>query len=77
VMQTSCVRCHVAGNKFDMASGTDAAICARTLGRVDTAFPSNSKLVTYPLTGNGHDGGGNLINQTTANSWVNWITTER
>jgi hypothetical protein len=77
VMQATCVRCHNAGNSFDMANGTDAQICGRTLGRIDTSFPSNSILVTYPLTGTNHAGGGGLINQTTANSWVNWITSER
>lgn len=73
----SCVRCHNAGSTFDMTTGTDANICARTLGRVDLSFPSNSPLVVKPLTGTFHPGGGNLINQTTANSWVNWITSER
>jgi mono/diheme cytochrome c family protein len=77
VFQAACVRCHNAGNSFDMVTGTDAQICVRTLGRVDVNFPSNSRLITYPLTGTGHAGGGNLINQTTANSWVNWINSER
>jgi len=77
VMQISCVRCHNAGNSFDMVTGTDANICARTLGRVNLTFPSNSNLIVLPLTGTGHGGGGNLINQTTANSWVTWINSER
>jgi hypothetical protein len=76
VMQSACIRCHSAGNLFDMVSGSDANICARTLGRVNKSFPSNSILITYPLTGTNHPGGGGLINQTTANSWVNWITSD-
>ncbi|MGZ6287792.1 MAG: hypothetical protein ACXWQO_06370 [Bdellovibrionota bacterium] len=77
VMTNSCIRCHNAGNSYDMVTGTDANICARTLGRIDTAIPANSALIVKPLLGTGHSGGGNLINQTTANSWVTWITSER
>ncbi|MGZ3660344.1 MAG: hypothetical protein ACXVCK_09625, partial [Bdellovibrionota bacterium] len=77
VTVTSCNRCHSAGNSFDMVTGTDANICARFLGRINTTVPSNSILITYPLTGTNHSGGGNLINQTTANSWINWISSER
>jgi hypothetical protein len=77
VFTNSCIRCHNAGNNFDMTTGTDANICARALGRVDLVIPSNSPLIVKPLLGTGHSGGGNLINQTTANSWVTWITSER
>lgn len=77
VMVNACIRCHNAGNNFDMTTGTDANICARTLGRVDLNIPANSALIVKALLGTNHSGGGNLINQTTANSWVTWITSER
>ncbi len=77
VMTTSCTRCHGSGNVFDMTSGTDANICLRTLGRVDFNTPLNSSLIVKPFKGTNHDGGGNLINQTVVNNWVNWITSER
>ncbi len=77
VMTTSCVRCHSTGNVFDMTSGTDASICLRTLGRVDLSIPMNSSLIVKSYTGTNHPGGGNLISQTTMNSWITWITSER
>jgi len=77
VMANACVRCHGQGTAFDMSSGTDSNICARTLGRLDLAIPMNSPLVVKSFTGSNHQGGGNLINQSTMQNWIQWINSER
>jgi hypothetical protein len=76
-MMTTCVRCHGAGNVFDMISGTDANICLRAKGRADLVTPANSDLILKPYNGINHSGGGGLYNQTTMTNWLNWINSER
>jgi hypothetical protein len=73
---TYCNRCH-SGGGFDLVSGTDAAICARALAKTDRANPANSPLIVKPNTGTNHPGGRIALPQTTIDSWINWITSER
>ncbi len=74
---TYCTRCHGMGSGLDLVSGTDAQICARALAKTNRTTPASSELIVKPNTGTGHPGGRIALPQTTIDSWINWIISER
>ncbi len=74
---TYCTRCHGTGSGLDLISGTDTQICARALAKTNRTTPASSELIVKPNTGTGHPGGRIALPQTTIDSWINWITSER